>query len=67
MLGERPEQTAARKARLEQRYPVEFGNADAETIMGIDAMRVDNGQAPSQFSMQAARLAAHAGNIRKKS
>jgi hypothetical protein len=66
MLGERPEQTAARKARLAEKYPVEFGTSDATTVLGIDGYKAARGEAPSGFSLQAMRLAQAAGQERPK-
>lgn len=63
-LAERPEVTAARKARLAEKYPVQFGTSDAHTVMGVDAMAVANGGAPSEFSQSVMRLAAHAGEMK---
>lgn len=60
-LGEPQSWGAARQARLAQQFPVEFGTSDARTVLGVDAMRVNNGQAPSAFSQAIMRLAVNAG------
>lgn len=59
-LGEPQGWAQARKQRLQQQYPIQFGNADAATVMGIDAMNVANGKPPSPFSQTAMTLAATA-------
>lgn len=66
MIGEPPSWAAARKARLQQQYPIPFGNADASTILGMDAEAVAQGRAPTDFSQTAMRLATQAGQTVKQ-
>lgn len=57
MLGEPADWTQARRARLAAKYPAQFVDSDAQTVVGVDAFNVARGMAPSPFSVTAMKLA----------
>lgn len=55
----------ARQRRMAARFPV-LSTTDPGTVLGVDAMRANQGQMPSDFSMAAMRLAATAAQSLEK-
>lgn len=53
----------ARMARLSQSYP-EFTMGTPTQVLGVDAMRIQRGELPSQFAQCVMRLAKHAAQER---
>lgn len=64
-IGEPQHWTAARKARLAQRYPQQFGSSDAKSVIGTDAYTIAQGGNASEFDVTAMGLASHAGSSGK--
>lgn len=54
----------ARMARLSMQYP-ELQMGTPNDVLGVDAMRVQRGEAPSQFSMCVMRLAKFAAEQKR--